>query len=701
MTDQKVLETQKWLNATYGNVTGFEKAPENGHTGWKTIYSLREALQHELGLSQLGEGFGDATKGALVHVITEVKPGYKGKIAKLIKGAFWCKGISSGEFDESYDADLDKAVKALQGYAGLPKDGILTVNLTAALFDMSAFVLVEGGDPNIRKMQQDLNARFSNELGVMPCDGIYQRDTNKALIYALQCTVGMSAEVANGNYGPGTVSLTPTVSSGTTGYIVQIIQYGLYVNGFYKGNFDGNFNDGVVSGIIEFRKFMNLPPFSAVADLTLIKGLLTSNGNTDRDSNTCDASTQLTKNDIANFKRFGFDIVGRYLTGTVGSGENERPKNLTISEIKRIAEGGLRLFPIYEDGGYTVEYFTSRQGVVDANIASQAARELGFPSGTTIYFAIDVDVQEGEIGSGIVPYITSLLKTLKYTEYEVGIYGTRNVCLHGEKLGVKKSFVADMSYGWSGNLGFKMPKNWAFDQFSEYPIGGTPIDQDASSGRDKGVVITDFPKGISRNEVLKKISKIVSAFGVEFGKKITISVGVLDVTLEAKAAVEPKDGAIFAIKNGKFDSASIDTWLKKTFGFSSEQADLFIQKCGEITFVTKIDVGNVIFENSIDPDGKLVASMTINIQKYEGQYLDESLALVFGLKLQLPNFPHLDLSSEVSVELPEVSKETLKNGILATTLLVVVIVLICSGVEEVALIAEVLSKLFTPLRYAV
>lgn len=85
MTDQKVLETQKWLNATYGNVTGFEKAPENGHTGWKTIYSLREALQHELGLSQLGEGFGDATKGALVHVITEVKPGYKGKIAKLIK----------------------------------------------------------------------------------------------------------------------------------------------------------------------------------------------------------------------------------------------------------------------------------------------------------------------------------------------------------------------------------------------------------------------------------------------------------------------------------------------------------------------------------------------------------------------------------------------------------------------------------------
>ncbi len=70
------------------------------------------------------------------------------------------------------------------------------------------------------------------------------------------------------------------------------------------------------------------------------------------------------------------------------------------------------------------------------------------------------------------------------TEYSPGIYGTRNVCLHGEELGMKYSFVADMSYGWSGNLGFKMPQNWAFDQLVEYPIGGTPIDRGASSGKD-------------------------------------------------------------------------------------------------------------------------------------------------------------------------------------------------------------------------
>lgn len=77
MVDQQVLATQKWLNKTYRNVSGFKLAPENGLTGWPTIYSLREALQHELGLTSLGEGFGDATKSALSKQIYKLKEGYR------------------------------------------------------------------------------------------------------------------------------------------------------------------------------------------------------------------------------------------------------------------------------------------------------------------------------------------------------------------------------------------------------------------------------------------------------------------------------------------------------------------------------------------------------------------------------------------------------------------------------------------------
>ena len=76
MADAMVLEVQQWLNATYGNVSGFEAAPENGLTGWPTIYSLRMGLQHEIGITTLGEGFGDATKAALKPYVGLFKEKY-------------------------------------------------------------------------------------------------------------------------------------------------------------------------------------------------------------------------------------------------------------------------------------------------------------------------------------------------------------------------------------------------------------------------------------------------------------------------------------------------------------------------------------------------------------------------------------------------------------------------------------------------
>ena len=505
MTDQLVLETQKWLNKTYGSVKGFEKVPENGKTGWKTIYGLREGLQHELGLTELAEGFGTQTKAALSQKIVEYKKGYKGNVAKLIKGAFWCKGISPQNFTNVFDDDLVNAIKVLQKNAGISQTGTLTVNLMEALFDMSAFTLVENGDSNVRHMQQDLNSRYSNDIGIQPCDGIYQRATNTALIYALQRTIGIDSNTANGTYGPNTIKLTPTVYEGTTGYIVTIIQYGLYVNGFGSGSFNGVFDSSVASSIIAFRKFMNLAPVdSSVADLTVIKGLLTSNGNTARDSDTFDTSTPLNLSDARNLKSQGFNIIGRYLTGTVGVGAEKRDKSLSLSEIENLTSAGLNIFPIYEDGGYETDYFSSSQGFYDAKTAVNAAIKLGFPAGTVIYFAVDVDIQEGDIDGTIVPYINSLIETMKGTQYTVGIYGTRNVCLHAQKLGVNYSFVADMSYGWSGNLGFKMPNNWSFDQFVEYTDYGIAIDQDASSGRDKGQ--NKFDKTI--NNSITKINDI-------------------------------------------------------------------------------------------------------------------------------------------------------------------------------------------------
>ncbi|MGC3388305.1 hypothetical protein, partial [Enterococcus faecium] len=61
---------------------------------------------------------------------------------------------------------------------------------------------------------------------IMPCDGIYQRNSNQALIFALQAELGYSPSEATGSYGNGTTSKTYPVTEGNSGNYVRIIQYG-------------------------------------------------------------------------------------------------------------------------------------------------------------------------------------------------------------------------------------------------------------------------------------------------------------------------------------------------------------------------------------------------------------------------------------------------------------------------------------------
>ena len=61
MNDEMVLKTQQWLNATYSGKTGYNEIPENGNTGWTTIYALLPALQIELGITATADNFGPST----------------------------------------------------------------------------------------------------------------------------------------------------------------------------------------------------------------------------------------------------------------------------------------------------------------------------------------------------------------------------------------------------------------------------------------------------------------------------------------------------------------------------------------------------------------------------------------------------------------------------------------------------------------
>lgn len=62
------------------------------------------------------------------------------------------------------------------------------------------------------------------------------------------------------------------MSEGNSGNYVRIIQYGLYVNGYFEdGTFDGIFTKYMGLEVLAFRKFMVLPEYTEIADVVVIK----------------------------------------------------------------------------------------------------------------------------------------------------------------------------------------------------------------------------------------------------------------------------------------------------------------------------------------------------------------------------------------------------------------------------------------------
>lgn len=194
----------------------------------------------------------------------------------------------------------------------------------------------------------------------------------------------------------------------------------------------------------------------------------------------------------------------------------------------------MSIFPIYQDGGYYSEYFgKTLQGSYDAVTAIQRTKRLGFTNGTTIYFAVDFDCLEYETDGLIIPYFRQINTVFNQSgingkHYKVGIYAPRYVCTKVYEAGLAEySFVADMSTGFSGNLGYAIPENWAFDQFFEYTYPSSPsfdLDKVGFSGRDSGCRLCENQPDFSDDELLQEARE-------KYVKNIAKATGYLDKIL--------------------------------------------------------------------------------------------------------------------------------------------------------------------------
>lgn len=497
MADEQVRLAQWFINTSYANrVDGIPYVEEDGITGWATMYALTRCLQHELGITSLSDNFGPATLGALeskyprISARTELSDNFY----RIIQSALYCKGYDGGNIDGSYNDRVSAAVELLKQDMGVlhayPGDS-LTPKVFKGLLNMDPYVVVSGGETAVREIQQFLNRWYVDrrDFFVIPCDGHHSRDVAKAMLLAIQYELGMADGVANGVFGPGTRAglKEHTVAAGSPGRWVRLFQAAMLLNR-RPASFNGIFTAQTEEAVAAFQSFTKLPQ-TGKGDYQTWASLLVSTGDPTRKGTALDCVSTITPARARTLTDAGYRYAGRYLSNVPGTSLD---KEIKAGELATIAGAGMRCFPIYQTYGGEAGYFRNSQGSADAYAAIERAVHHGFKPGTRIYFAVDFDALDHQVSSHIIPHFEAVNRVLHADgRYEVGAYGPRNVCsrLAAARLSTA-SFVSDMSTGFSGNLGYPLPGDWAFDQIATLTVGSgdgaIEIDNNIASGRDIG-----------------------------------------------------------------------------------------------------------------------------------------------------------------------------------------------------------------------
>lgn len=702
MVDQAVLAAQKWVNDTYSGRAGYSRVDENGKTGWPTMYALTRALQLELGITATSNNFGPGTLSNLEGQYSSIGPNLNdnnSNIVKIIQSGLYCKGYGPGAISGTFGSGTAAAVSNMQENMGINADGTVTPKVFKALLTMDAYVTLEyyGGTEKIRKIQQWLNGKYLHRENffIQPTDGVYSRGTQEALIYAIQFEEGLSDSVANGNFGPSTRSNLPTLRVGNqdgSTQFVHLLQAALCFNQ-YDVDFDGIFGNGTKSAVIAFQSFAMLPS-DGIVGLTTWSSLLVSTGDPTRKGTALDCITEITPDRAQTLVNAGYETVGRYLTNVEGTTLN---KKIQTGELETIFNAGMTVFPIYQTYGGNASYFNANQGTQDAIAAHNAAKNYGFPENTIIYFAVDYDSTDYDITNSILPHFAAVYS--KLTElgiYKVGIYGTRNACSRVSEAGYAiTSFVSGMSTGFSGNLGYPLPKNWAFDQISTITLGSgeglIEIDNNIKSGRDNGVsYVEQVSPSDSYDAIIKEalsnvgndipiFSGLAGNIVLDGEERTILDTNLLKVTYSSSKEVTQGDddaNIIYVIDGQPADNPFKASVLGRIQGMDGLSNEVQVGSEGMVNTLAT-NVGNGQIKTSISTEfGQIVYTYEIVVTDIELPFTTSaSASIILKVYLKTYNFPpEYPVPVAVTERINQVSTEAFNGEWVATAIVGVVAV---------------------------
>ena len=123
------------------------------------------------------------------------------------------------------------------------------------------------------------------------------------------------------------------------------------------------------------------------------------------------------------FHDAGIAFVCRYYDASGG----KSAKCLDRNEADALLAAGLQIFTVYETVPTEVGYFTKGQGSFDALAAKGAAAAAGQPSSHPIFFAVDYDASDADLGGAITDYFNGVDEAMAHA-YPLGLYGSYRSC---------------------------------------------------------------------------------------------------------------------------------------------------------------------------------------------------------------------------------------------------------------------------------
>ena len=374
--DSRVLQTQEWLNKTYGDVAGFPVVDEDGITGQATFKALIYALQIEIGISNPDGIFGNDTLSKCPTLRESLIPDSEipRNIIFILQGSLWCKGISPKGFTGIFGPFTANAIYNFQLAAGIEPDKVVYPYVLQGIMNTDGYSFQETDDiydTYRHEVQMGLNKYYGSKIGLIAPNGVWERKSHKNLIKAIQLEWGA---VVDGSFGDGTLSKAPILSKNTNGYTnsKRLLQWCLTINGFYPGSYSGTFDTNTYNSLYAFQKFVCLDA-DGICGKQAWASLIVSRGASNRKATALDTSKKISLENAAAIKNAGYTDIGRYLTNTPNSTFD---KAMTYEEMEILKSAGLNVFPIFQTQGNEASYFTAKQGTEDALTAKEGKRSI-------------------------------------------------------------------------------------------------------------------------------------------------------------------------------------------------------------------------------------------------------------------------------------------------------------------------------------